>query len=296
MIKIEIDENSGFCFGVIEAIKTAENRLAKDGKLYSLGDIVHNNEEVMRLANLGVATISHKQLSNLNGETVLLRAHGEPPSTYKIAKENNIDIIDATCPVVLRLQKKIKKLYLETKDSDVQIIIYGKIDHAEVNGLVGQTDGKATVIESVDHLSEINNLDYSKPIEIFSQTTKPLDGFHALVEHLRKLSKTGKIKAHDTICRQVANRIPKIDKFSKQFDLILFVGGKMSSNGRMLYEVCKKANDNSFYISSASEIDTKWLSDVKTAGICGATSTPRHLMESIAEELKKIYNRYNYGK
>ncbi|MBQ0068362.1 MAG: 4-hydroxy-3-methylbut-2-enyl diphosphate reductase [Bacteroidales bacterium] len=278
---IEIDKGSGFCFGVTTAISKAQEVLHKDGHLYCLGDIVHNSNEVERLGRIGLETITHEQLAQLNDVKVLLRAHGEPPETYEVARRNNIEIIDATCPVVLKLQQRINKTY-NTKHQP-QIVIYGKRGHAEVNGLVGQTKGSALVIENVD---EIDKIDYSRDIYLYSQTTKSLQGFKTIVEEINKRLQPGvKFESYDTICRSVANRIPQIREFAQQHELILFVCGSKSSNGRILFAECLDANPNSHLISNESEIDPEWLKDKENIGICGATSTPRWLMNQVRDYL-----------
>ncbi len=281
-MKIEVDKGSGFCFGVVEAIRRAEERLENDQKLYCLGDIVHNNSEVERLRKKGLTTISHEQFFTMNNTTVLLRAHGEPPEIYKYAQANNIELIDATCPVVLKLQKRILKSYENGAKDNSQVIIYGKKGHAEVNGLVGQTNGDAIVVEGIDDLAQ---LDYTRPIVLYSQTTKGLDGLHHLTEELKNKTSKVAIKIHDTICRQVANRIPGIKKFAVRFDLVLFVSGKKSSNGKMLFDICSSVNPNTKFISELNEIDPVWLKNIDSVGICGATSTPKQLLEEVAEFL-----------
>ncbi|WP_315349759.1 4-hydroxy-3-methylbut-2-enyl diphosphate reductase [Hoylesella saccharolytica] len=275
MIQVEIDNGSGFCFGVTTAIKKAEEELAEGKPMYCLGDIVHNGMEVERLTAMGLITINHEQLKDLHNVKVLLRAHGEPPETYELARRNNIEIIDATCPVVLQLQKRIKKQFLNNPDA--QIVIFGKNGHAEVLGLVGQTKSEAIVIE---HFDEVTRLDFSKDIYLYSQTTKSLDEFHRIIEYIQAHIQKGAIfKSFDTICRQVANRMPNIARFAAQHDVILFVSGRKSSNGKVLYNECKKINPNSYHIEGAKEIDMNWFKDVQTVGICGATSTPKWLME-----------------
>ena len=275
MIQVEIDNGSGFCFGVTTAIKKAEEELSAGKKLYCLGDIVHNGMEVERLTEMGLITINHEQLKDLHDVKVLLRAHGEPPETYELAKRNRIEIIDATCPVVLQLQKRIKKQFFNNPDA--QIVIFGKNGHAEVLGLVGQTKSEAIVIE---HFDEVTQLDFSKDIYLYSQTTKSLDEFHRIIEYIQAHIRQGAIfKSFDTICRQVANRMPNIANFASKHDLILFVSGRKSSNGKVLYNECKSVNPNSYQIESAKEIDLGWLEGVSTIGICGATSTPKWLME-----------------
>lgn len=275
MIQVEIDNGSGFCFGVTTAIKKAEEELAEGKPMYCLGDIVHNGMEVERLTAMGLITINHEQLKDLHNVKVLLRAHGEPPETYELARRNNIEIIDATCPVVLQLQKRIKKQFLNNPDA--QIVIFGKNGHAEVLGLVGQTKSEAIVIE---HFDEVTRLNFSKDIYLYSQTTKSLDEFHRIIEYIQAHIQKGAIfKSFDTICRQVANRMPNIARFAAQHDVILFVSGRKSSNGKVLYNECKNINPNSYHIEGAKEIDMNWFKGVQTVGICGATSTPKWLME-----------------
>ena len=284
MAKVEIDEGSGFCFGVVTAINKAEEELTIGGTLYCLGDIVHNSREVERLKAMGLITINHEEFNRLHDVKVLLRAHGEPPETYTIARRNNIEIIDATCPVVLRLQKKIKQEYIQEDDEEKQIVIYGKNGHAEVLGLVGQTTGQAIVIEK---LEEAGTLDFSKSIRLYSQTTKSLDEFQKIVEYIKEhISPDVTFEYYDTICRQVANRIPNIKKFAASHDLVFFVSGKKSSNGKILFSECKKVNPNSHLIDSAEEIDNELLLGAESIGICGATSTPKWLMEEISEAIK----------
>ena len=279
MVKIEIDSKSGFCFGVVNAIQKAEEELEKSGKLYCLGDIVHNNNEVERLKAKGLITINHDDLKRLRNVKVLLRAHGEPPETYRIAQENNIEIIDATCPVVLQLQKKIKRSYEETDLNVGQIVIYGKRGHAEVNGLVGQTNGKAVVIEG---LNDFDQIDFNKQISLYSQTTKSVDGFKKIVDEITRRQSAGKeLRYYDTICRQVANRIPNIREFARKHDLILFVCGKKSSNGKVLFEECCKVNPETKLVADISEINPNWFKGKNSIGICGATSTPKWLMEEV---------------
>ncbi|MEG2149747.1 MAG: 4-hydroxy-3-methylbut-2-enyl diphosphate reductase [Bacteroidaceae bacterium] len=285
MIKVEIDSGSGFCFGVVTAINKAEEELSKRKILYCLGDIVHNSKEVERLKGMGLVTINHEEFKQLHHVKVLLRAHGEPPETYDIAKKNNIEIIDATCPVVLKLQRQIKLEQTKIGKNEKQIVIYGKNGHAEVLGLVGQTNDKAIVIES---LEETKLLDFDKDIRLYSQTTKSLDGFREIVAYIKKhISPSKSFEYYDTICRQVANRIPNIRSFAASHDLIFFVSGKKSSNGKMLFSECKKVNSNSHLIDSSKEIEITLLKDITSIGICGATSTPKWLMEEIAEHIKK---------
>lgn len=291
MAIIEIDKGSGFCFGVTTAIRKAEEELNESGHLYCLGDIVHNSNEVERLKKKGLETITHEQLEHLHGVKVLLRAHGEPPETYETAKRNNIEIIDATCPVVLKLQRRIHTKFNEIEHEEPQIVIYGKKGHAEVNGLVGQTTGKALVIENID---ELDKIDYSRDIYLYSQTTKSLLGFKHIVEEIERRVQPGIVfKSYDTICRSVANRIPQIRQFASQHQLILFVCGSKSSNGHILFSECHDANPDSHLISNESEIDNKWLEGKDRIGICGATSTPMWLMNRVKEYVDNIVNRQN---
>ena len=280
-MQIEIDNSSGFCFGVTTAIKKAEEELASGKTLYCLGDIVHNSMECERLKQLGLITINHDDMRKLQGVKVLLRAHGEPPSTYEIARQNNIEIIDATCPVVLQLQRRIKQQY----DSfpNAQIVIFGKPGHAEVLGLVGQTESKAIVIANFE---EVKKLDFSRDIYLYSQTTKSLDEFHRIIEYIQQhISPQATFRSFDTICRQVANRMPNISTFATRHDLVLFVCGRKSSNGKVLYNECKSVNPNSHLIEKPEDIMKEWLEGVNTVGICGATSTPKWLMEQCRDAI-----------
>ena len=289
MLKIEIDNGSGFCFGVTTAIQKAEEELTKGTQLYCLGDIVHNGMECDRLRQMGLITIDHEQMKQLHDVKVLLRAHGEPPETYELARRNNIEIIDATCPVVLKLQQRIKKQYecsLTPHLSPLtsQIVIFGKKGHAEVLGLVGQTDGKAIVIETFD---DVKRLDFSHDIFLYSQTTKSLDEFHRIIDYIQQhISPEATFRSYDTICRSVANRMPNISAFAARHNLILFVCGRKSSNGKVLFNECLRVNPNSHLIEGPEEIDSAWLQSIETVGICGATSTPKWLMEQCAEKLK----------
>jgi len=284
MYQIEIDEGSGFCFGVTTAIKKAEEELAKGTKLYCLGDIVHNGMECERLRRLGLITINHDDMVGLHDVKVLLRAHGEPPSTYELAKKNNIEIIDATCPVVLQLQRRIKKQY--DSEPGAQIVIFGKNGHAEVLGLVGQTMQKAIVIEKFD---DVRLLDFSRDIYLYSQTTKSLDEFHRIIEYIQEhISPDASFKSFDTICRQVANRMPNISQFATRHDLILFVCGRKSSNGKVLFNECRSVNPNSHLIEGPEEIEPEWLQGIRSIGICGATSTPKWLMERCRDAIDLV--------
>ena len=284
MIQIEIDEGSGFCFGVTTAIKKAEEELGTSDKtLYCLGDIVHNGMECERLKDLGLITINHDDLRELHDVKVLLRAHGEPPETYELARRNNIEIIDATCPVVLQLQKRIKKQY-ETGGG--QIVIFGKKGHAEVLGLVGQTQSNAIVIESFD---EVKRLDFTRDIYLYSQTTKSLDEYHRIIEYIQQhIAPEATFRSFDTICRSVANRMPNISQFAARHDLILFVCGRKSSNGKVLYNECLRVNPNTHLVEDAHEIEPSWLEGIQSVGICGATSTPRWLMEQCRDAIQQL--------
>ena len=291
---IEIDNGSGFCFGVTTAIKKAEEELAKGTTLYCLGDIVHNGMECERLRNMGLITINHDEMRQLHNVKVLLRAHGEPPETYELARRNNIEIIDATCPVVLQLQKRIKTQFDESRnvesgmrnENTPQIVIFGKKGHAEVLGLVGQTQSNAIVIESFD---EVTKLDFSRDIYLYSQTTKSLDEFHRIIDYIQSHITSGAtFKSFDTICRSVANRMPNISQFATKHDLILFVCGRKSSNGKVLFNECLRVNPNSHLIEDPQEILSEWLENIKTVGICGATSTPRWLMEQCRDAIQKM--------
>ncbi len=291
MAIIEIDKGSGFCFGVTTAISKAEEELNKSGHLYCLGDIVHNTAEVDRLANCGLETITHEQLEQLHDVKVLLRAHGEPPETYETARRNRIEIIDATCPVVLKLQQRINATFTGAeKDKPApQIVIYGKRGHAEVLGLVGQTQGQATVIENID---EIDKIDYSRDIYLYSQTTKSVQEFQHIVEEIKHRVEPGvTFRSFDTICRSVANRIPQIREFARQHELILFVSGAKSSNGRILFAECLDANADSHLVSSETDIDPSWLEGKERIGICGATSTPRWLMQRVSDAIQRLTDK-----
>ena len=280
-IQIEIDSGSGFCFGVTTAIKKAEEELAAGKTLYCLGDIVHNGMEVDRLHSHGLVTINHDDLRQLHDVKVLLRAHGEPPETYEVARRNNIEIIDATCPVVLALQRRIKRQFDDNPDA--QIVIFGKNGHAEVLGLVGQTLSRAIVVEGVD---DVKRLDFNRDIYLYSQTTKSLEEFNRIIDYIQShIAPGATFRSFDTICRQVANRMPNIAEFATRHDLILFVSGQKSSNGKVLFKECKSVNPNSYQIERAEEIDFNWLKGVKTIGICGATSTPKWLMEECRDAI-----------
>ncbi|MBU0486480.1 MAG: 4-hydroxy-3-methylbut-2-enyl diphosphate reductase [Bacteroidetes bacterium] len=289
-MKVEIDPNAGFCFGVVYAISMAEEELEKSGHLFCLGDIVHNTLEVERLRGLGLEVIGHERYKSLKNCKVLIRAHGEPPGTYRIAVENNIQLIDASCPVVLKLQARIRK---GSEDSDKiggQIVIFGKEGHAEVNGLVGQTGGRAIIVESE---SDIEKIDFSKPVYLYSQTTKSTSEFHQLSTSIEnrmvdEISHKTIFQSHDTICRQVSNRDKILMDFASSYDLVIFVSDKKSSNGKFLFQACSVANPQTYFVSSEAEIKQEWLIDAESVGISGATSTPRWLMEKIAKKLQMM--------
>lgn len=281
---IEIDTGSGFCFGVTTAIRKAEEELTTGNELYCLGDIVHNERECERLRDLGLRMIDHATFAQLEGGRVLFRAHGEPPSTYQQAEQQGIHLIDATCPVVLQLQRRIRSTY--EVHPEAQIVIYGKPGHAEVLGLVGQTEGHARVIAE---LKEAESLDYTRDIYLFSQTTKPLEGFRALVEYIEAhIQAPAKFESFDTICRQVANRLPGIRTFAQRHDVVVFVCGQKSSNGRVLFEACRQENPRSYMVDDASSIQPEWFSGATSVGICGATSTPKWLMEQCKTRIERL--------
>ena len=289
-MKVAIDPNSGFCFGVVFAIHVAEEELEKSGKLYCLGDIVHNNREVERLTSKGLIIINNEELKFIKNSKVLIRAHGEPPETYKIALENNLELIDASCPVVLKLQNRIRIGFEEMQSKNGQIVIYGKEGHAEVNGLVGQTFSKAIIVNSEKDLDKI---DYSKPVRIYSQTTQPIMGFDLLIINIKKRfeqagNKNPDFIPYNTICSQVSHKEPRLKKFAAEHDVVLFVSGKKSSNGLFLYEVCKSINSKTYFISVKDEIKKEWFAGEYSVGVCGATSTPMWLMEEIANIVKSF--------
>lgn len=287
MIEIEIDSESGFCFGVVTAIRKAEEELAKSGTLFCLGDIVHNSGEVERLRQKGLRTITHSELNDLHDVKVLLRAHGEPPSTYRTARERGIEIIDATCPVVLKLQQRIKALYDNPQaDERPQIVIYGKVGHAEVNGLVGQTEGHAIVVEDIAGLDLV---DFSRPVALYSQTTKSLEGFNAIIAEIERRIKPGvEFRYYDTICRQVSNRVDRLRRFARGKDVVLFVAGAKSSNGKILFGHCLDENPRTHLLADETGLRREWFENASTVGICGATSTPRWLMERVRDSLSDL--------
>lgn len=285
-MQVTIDEYSGFCFGVTSAIEAAERELQK-GQLFCLGDIVHNSQEVERLDKLGLETIDYDDLRTLHNVRVLLRAHGEPPSTYHIARRNNIDIIDASCPVVLHLQKRIRETYqsLHGKNTGAQIVIFGKKGHAEVIGLEGQTNNTAIVIEKI---ADLNKIDFTRPIYLFSQTTKSVEEFDAIVEEIKKQS-VNHFEYHNTICKNVANRIKRLQDFAKSNNVVIFVGGQKSSNAKVLYNNCLEVNSCTIFVSSITDITAEIMQQCHQAervGICGATSTPKWLMEQVKQHIE----------
>lgn len=289
-MKIQIDNNSGFCFGVVNAIETAEKYLESHDELYCLGDIVHNNMEVERLEKRGLKTISHADLKDLYDTTVLLRAHGEPPSTYQTAMQNNIKLVDASCPVVLRLQNRVYNGYQSMTEKKGQVVIYGKEGHAEVLGLAGQTEDEAIIIAKEEDLEKV---DFNRPIELYSQTTKGKEGFANIISAIeRKIALNGQnteFIINDTLCGAVSNRAPQLREFSKKNDIIIFVSGQKSSNGKYLYQVCKEKNPQSYFISSVDELKQEWFENRDASiGICGATSTPMWLMEEVANAIPKL--------
>lgn len=285
-MRIVIDDNSGFCFGVVRAISEAEASLKRCGEVYSLGDIVHNRVEVQRLETLGLSSVTHADMESLAGRTLLVRAHGEPPHTYRRAKELGIEIIDATCPVVARLQRRVREAYAYMSSVGGRVVLLGKRGHAEVIGLTGQVNDDVTVVE---RLEDIAVLDFSHPIHLLSQTTQSIELFNTLANTIRERMDEGvEFIVTDTICRRVAGREPLLADFSKSVDLVLFVCGKKSSNGKVLSEVCRKANPRCYNIEEPSEIEPEWLAGVESIGICGATSTPRWLMEQVAERVAAL--------
>ncbi|WP_340152225.1 4-hydroxy-3-methylbut-2-enyl diphosphate reductase [uncultured Marivirga sp.] len=293
-LKVTIDHDSGYCFGVEYAIRMAEDAMEEAGKLYCLGDIVHNDMEVKRLYEKGLRVINYEDLKDLQDCKVLIRAHGEPPETYRIAMENNIELIDASCPVVLKLQNRVKNAHDKMCSDKGQIVIYGKKGHAEVTGLDGQTNGNAIIV--MDD-SDLEKIDFSRPVTLFSQTTKSTKGFYDIkkkIEDRLKIQQAveegqaATLNANDSICRQVSNREPKLLEFSKQHDVILFVSGKKSSNGKALYQVCKSQNSNSYFIESEEELNLSWFEGIERVGICGATSTPMWLMEKVKNFVENI--------
>lgn len=288
-MKVTVHNNSGFCFGVVEAIKTAEQKLDNGEELYCLGDIVHNEAEINRLSDAGLKIINHNDLKNLSGKKVLVRAHGEPPSTYQDIEKNNVTLVDATCPIVLKLQQKIKKASEEFSSLEGQIVIYGKKGHPEVVGLNGQIGNKAIVITSE---KDLDLIDFNKPVRLYSQTTMSAEIFEVLAEKIfskmQQVSKNPDFEKNNTVCGQMKRRTPDLRLFAVQYDIILFVSGKKSSNGRYLYGIVKEQNDNTFFISNKDEIQKQWFVNVDSVGICGATSTPQWLMDEVADSVRKM--------
>ena len=282
-MEVIIDDNSGFCFGVVRAIGEAESALERVGEVYSLGDIVHNRVEVQRLEHLGLHTISHEDMPRLEGRTLLIRAHGEPPRTYRMAEELGITVIDATCPVVARLQRRLREAYDKMQEVGGSVVLLGKRGHAEVIGLTGQADDDVVVVENE---ADLNNVDFTRPIYFLSQTTQSIALFDQLAEEIKARAKGVTVNIDDTICRRVAGREALLADFSRSVDVVIFVSGRKSSNGRVLYEVCRGANPRSYNVEESSEIDWSWLEGAERVGICGATSTPRWLMEQVAEAIK----------
>ncbi len=298
-MEVTIDRNSGYCFGVEFAIQMAEDEMINGEQLYCLGDIVHNDMEVKRLYDKGLRIISREDLQELKDCKVLIRAHGEPPETYQIASQNNIELIDASCPVVLKLQNRVKNAYDIATEDQGQIVIYGQPGHAEVIGLTGQTNGKAIIVMKDEDLDRI---DFTKPVTLFSQTTKSTQGFYrikAIIEERMENASVAEVKvkgdtqaiafnANDSICRQVSNREPQLKQFAAEQDVIIFVSSKKSSNGKALYSVCKAENSSSYFVANEDEVDEAWFEEAEHVGICGATSTPMWLMENVANAIRKI--------
>lgn len=289
---ITIDKNSGYCFGVEFAIQMAEDEMENCEELYCLGDIVHNGMEVQRLYQKGLRVIDRDQLKELRDCKVLIRAHGEPPETYKLALENNIELVDASCPVVLKLQNRVKHAFDSIQNDKGQIVIYGQVGHAEVIGIAGQTRDEAIIVTTEEDLDKI---DFKRPVTLFSQTTKSTKGFYhikALIDERIKQANVDstlpQFDANDSICRQVSNREPQLARFSLEHDVIIFVSGKKSSNGKALYSVCKQQNPNSFFIENGEELDKAWFDHAASVGICGATSTPMWLMQQVAENIAEV--------
>ncbi|MCD4682743.1 MAG: 4-hydroxy-3-methylbut-2-enyl diphosphate reductase [Bacteroidales bacterium] len=289
MMKVTIDPDSGFCFGVKKTIEIAENELKQNSKLICVGEIVHNQEEIKRLEKNGLKTVSPNDLENLNKVDILIRAHGEPPSTYETAERNNLKIIEGTCPIVLKLQDKIGKAYEEMRETGGQVVIFGKSGHPEVIGLLGQTENNAIIINGI---GDLNIIDFQKPIRLFAQTTKSKTDYHEIIEEIYEKVKflnsdKKDFEHYNSICGQVSNRVLKLKNFCQSNEVIIFVSGKNSSNGKYLYSICKEMNLNSYFISSDSDLDETWFENVKTVGISGATSTPQWLMEQVAKKISR---------
>ena len=285
-MRVVIDDNSGFCFGVVRAIGEAESALQSRGEVYCLGDIVHNRVEVQRLQQLGLSTISHEDISSLTGRTMLIRAHGEPPATYRLAEECGVEVIDATCPVVARLQRRVREAYAKMSEVGGRVVLLGKRGHAEVVGLIGQVGDDVVVVENE---VELEGLNYTQSIYFLSQTTQSIDLFNRMAERIGESMAEGvSFTVDDTICRRVAGREANLAEFSKSVDVVIFVCGRKSSNGRVLSEVCRKANERCYNVEEASEIEPQWFEGAESVGICGATSTPRWLMENVAEHINNL--------
>lgn len=290
-MEIIIEESSGFCFGVVSAIDMVEKKLKEHNSLYCLGEIVHNDMEVKRLSKMGLKTINHDEMKYLKDTSVMIRAHGEPPSTYEIAKKNNITIIDATCPIVLKLQKDVKNAYNISKNNGGQLIIFGKKGHAEVIGLLGQTDDNAVIISNY---MDLDKIDYSKPISIFSQTTMSLEDYNNICKEIAKRSKKANpnteinLSIKNSICKRVCSRTNNLKTFAQNVDIIIFVSGEKSSNGVYLYNLCKTYKEKTYFISNIQELNKNWFKDVNRVGICGATSTPMWLLKMVEQEIMKL--------
>ncbi len=283
--EITIDKNAGFCFGVVKAIGKAEEELERQGKLYCLGDLVHNNAEVARLRSKGLQVVDRKMFEELHDTEVLIRAHGEPPMTYDVARQHNVRLIDATCPIVLSLQQKVRKGFEEMRQIGGQVVIYGLPGHAEVIGLNGQADNTAIIVSNIDDLGAI---DVTKPVRLYSQTTKNREDYKHLAEELKRLMKNDDFEVYDTVCNSVANRAKELEQFAHEVDMLLFVAGEHSSNGRYLYDYCRRVQPNTYIIASEKELKGEWLNGRGKIGITGATSTPRWLMEQVMECCEKL--------
>ncbi len=290
-MKVTIDPDSGFCFGVRRAVKKAQTLLEEGGKLYCIGDIVHNRAEIERLEGQGLVSVERRELGKIKGERLLFRAHGEPPASYRIARENNMSLNDATCPIVKKLQETIKKAREDTEKNNGQLVIFGNPDHPETIGLQGQADGKAIVVTNPDNLSEI---DPERPVMLFSQTTKSTVDFMQLEKNIRELLRRHfdenklPLKVHNTICGQISGRTPRIREFAEKHDVIVFVGGTRSSNAKVLFRHCKDANPRSRFVSAPGEVKAEWFTGARSAGVCGATSTPQWLMKKVAERIREL--------
>jgi len=286
-MRVETDSKSGFCFGVVNAIGIAEKNLDEGGRLFSLGDIVHNEEEIKRLSGKGLITISRDDFFKMSHCRVLIRAHGEPPETYQYARENNIELIEATCPVVLKLQQLVKKSYEQTRIEGGQVVIFGREGHAEISGLNGQTGNNSIIVENLDDLGKIN---FNKPVVLYSQTTKSIDEYQEIADQIKKRTKENvPVVVKDTICRQVANRVKHLQEFAAKFDVVVFVSGKKSSNGKFLFSVCREINPDTYLVANEQDLMPEWFAGKNSSGVCGATSTPVWLMEMIAETIRERF-------